>query len=111
VATYSGNVMSLAQVAKYGDKSVKDYVFHLTSGPDVMSTFVVYPRDYASAGFFMNHGNSKSKKSKINVKTSIAIAKMGPIVLMQAIKRINYGDELLYEYNGAFDSYDTSAFE
>jgi SET domain-containing protein len=29
VSTYSGNVMSLAQVAKYGDKSVKDYVFNL----------------------------------------------------------------------------------
>ena len=96
--------MSLAQVAKYGDKSVKDYLFHLISGPDVMSTFVVYPINYASAGFFMNHSH---KKNQINVKASISIARTGPIVLMQAIKKINYGEELLYDYNGEYDLYRT----
>jgi SET domain-containing protein len=90
--------MSLSQVAKYGESSLKSYVFHLLLGPDVMSNFVVYPKDYASAGFFMNHTSSKSKKR--NVKTMVVIGKMGPIVFMQAIKKIEYGDELLYDYNG-----------
>jgi SET domain-containing protein len=76
-----------------------------------MSTFVVYPSDYASAGFFMNHADSKCKRSKINVKTSIAIAKTGPIILMQAARKITYGEELLYDYNGAFESYSTSTFQ
>ena len=59
MATYSGNVMSAAQVAKYSGKDVKGYIFHLISGPDVTSTFLVCPRDYASAGYFMNHGIEK----------------------------------------------------
>jgi SET domain-containing protein len=99
VATYSGNVISLVEVAKIRDNSIKDYLFHLISGPDVQSTFVVCPKDYASAGFFMNHADKRNKQ-KINVKTLIVIHKSGPIVLMQASKRINYGDELLYNYNG-----------
>jgi SET domain-containing protein len=90
---------------------VKPYLFQLVLGPDAMSTFVVYPKDYASVGFFMNHANSKCKKSKINVKTSIAIAETGPIILMQSTRKITYGEELLYDYNGAFESYNTSAFE
>jgi hypothetical protein len=53
----------------------------------------------------------KCKKSKINVKTSIAIAETGPIILMQSTRKITYGEELLYDYNGAFESYNTSAFE
>ncbi len=53
-----------------------------------MSNFVIYPKDYASAGFFMNHTHSK----KANVKAFMAIAKMGPIILMQATKKIDYGD-------------------
>ena len=111
VATYSGNVMSLSQVAKYGEHGLKSYVFHLVLGPDVTSNFVVYPKDYASAGFFMNHTNSKCKKSKANVKAMTVITKMGPIILMQAIKKIDYGDELLYDYNGEYGSYDTRGFE
>ena len=100
--------MSLAQVAKYGDKNVKDYAFHITSGPDVMTNFVVYPQDFASVGFFMNHGSKK--KHKINTKASIALAETGPIVLLQAIKKINYGEELLYDYNGCYNYYETRGF-
>jgi SET domain-containing protein len=111
VATYSGNVLYLAQVAKLRDNSIKDYLFHLISGHDVRSTFVVYPKEYESAGFFMNHADSKRNKKEINVKTLIAIHKSGPIVLMQASKKINYGDELLYNYNGEYDSFDTKDFE
>jgi SET domain-containing protein len=111
VATYSGNVISLAQVAKYADKSIKDYMFHLISGPDVQTNFVVYPKDYASPGFFMNHADFRTNKKRINVKTLIALHKNGPIVLMQASKNINYGEELLYDYNGEYDSYDTQGFE
>ena len=55
VATYSGNVMTLSQVAKYGDPTTNQYTFELTYGPDVTSNFAVYPKDYASAGYFMNH--------------------------------------------------------
>jgi len=55
VATYSGNVMALSQVAKYGDPTTNQYTFELTYGPDVTSNFAVYPKDYASVGFFMNH--------------------------------------------------------
>jgi hypothetical protein len=57
--------MSLAQCAKYGDKNIKDYVFHFISGPDTSSTFVVYPKDFASTGFFMNHGTKKGKKTNV----------------------------------------------
>jgi SET domain-containing protein len=111
VATYSGNVVSLARVASMIDKSLKDYLFHLISGPDVEANFVVYPKDYASAGFFMNHADSRVNKKKINVKTLIALHKNGPIVLMQASKKINYGEELLYDYNGEYAFFDTRGFE
>mgnify|MGYP001580450904 FL=1 len=80
--------MSLAQVAKYGCKSMKNYIFHLIDGPDVTSTFVVCPRDYASAGYFMNHGTTKKQ---INISASIAIDKNGPIIIMRAIRDIKYG--------------------
>jgi hypothetical protein len=103
--------MSLAQIAKYGDKRVKDYVFHLVSGPDVMTNFAVYPQDFASAGFFMNHGSKSKNKNKINTKASIAIAESGPIILLQAIKMIKYGEELLYDYNGFYNAYETANFE
>lgn len=106
VGTYSGNVMSLSQIGKYGDKKLESYIFQLIQGPDVKSTFAVYPRDFASAGFFMNH----SKKNK-NVTASIAIASNGPIVLFQASKKIDYGEELIYNYNGMFDNYNTEEFE
>jgi hypothetical protein len=91
VATYSGNVLSLAQVAKFKDDRIKDYIFHLISGPNVSTSFVVFPKDYASTGFFMNHADSRANKKIINVKTLIALHKNGPIVLMQASKKINYG--------------------
>ena len=68
------------------DKSVDAYLFHLISGPDVLTNFVVYPSKWASAGYFMNHGTGK-----INVKTFIALHRSGPIVIMQATKKINYG--------------------
>jgi hypothetical protein len=107
VSTYSGNVMSAAQVSKYTDKSVKDYIFHLTSGPDVATIYFVCPRDYASTGYFMNHGIYKN----VDVKASIVIATTGPMIIFQATGNIGYGQELIYNYNGNFDSYDTTAFE
>jgi hypothetical protein len=108
--------MSAAQVAKYTDVNVKEYLFQLISGPDVTSTFLVCPRDYASAGYFMNHGKEKKEKGKkyqknINVKASIVIANAGPIIIFQAMRKIKYGEELVYNYNGNFDSYDTTTFE
>jgi SET domain-containing protein len=98
----------MAQVAKYGDKAIKEYAFHLASGPDVMTNYAVYPQDFASAGFFINHSKSKNK---INTKASIAIGESGPIILLQAIKKIDYGEELLYDYNGFYNSYETSNFK
>jgi SET domain-containing protein len=102
--------MSLAQVAKYEDKNVKDYVFQIVSGPDTSSTFAVYPKDFASTGFFMNHSSKTERKNKINVKASISITKHGPIILLQALRKIKIGEELLYNYNGKFDSFNTTAF-
>lgn len=106
VTTYSGNVMSLSQVAKYGNKHINEYTFHLLAGPDVMTNYVVYPKDYASPGFFMNHSTSNT-----NVKTIAVISKRGPLILMLATKAIEYGKELLYNYNARFDSYDIKNFE
>jgi len=111
VATYSGNVVSLAQAAKYSEIIAKDYLFHLISGPDVKTNFVVCPTTFASAGFFMNHANSKRSKSKINVRTLIALHKNRPIIIMQATKKIDYGKELLYDYNSEYAMYDTHNFE
>lgn len=71
-----------------------------------MTNYVVYPKDYASAGFFMNHSNSKT-----NVKTLTVISRRGPLILMLASKSIEYGKELLYNYNSRFYSYDTNDFE
>lgn len=106
MATYSGNVMGLSQVAKYGSKHINEYTFHLLAGPDVMTNYVVYPKDYASAGFFMNHS-----KSNTNVTTIMAISRKGPLILMLASKNIEYGKELLYNYNARFDAYDIHGFE
>lgn len=89
-------MVSLAQASKYKEDNIKDYLFHLISGPDVQTNFVVFPKDFASAGFFMNH--TKIKK-KVNVNAFIAIHKNGPIILMQAIRRIKSREELLYDYN------------
>lgn len=111
VATYSGNVVSLAQAAKHRDAVIKDYLFHLISGPDVETNFVVYPITFASAGFFMNHADSKKNKGKINVKTLITLHRNRPIILMIATKKIDYGKELLYDYNGEYIVYDTHSFE
>lgn len=108
VATYSGDVISVAQAAKHSEKISKDYLFHLISGPDVQTNFVVNPSTFASAGFFMNHANSKSK---INVKTLIALHRNKPIIIMQATKKIEYGKELLYNYNSEHALYDTRSFE
>jgi len=44
----------------------------------------------------MNHIESKNK---VNVNAFTAIHKNGPIILMQAIRRIKIGEELLYNYN------------
>lgn len=96
VATYSGDVISLAQAAKHSEKVSKDYLFHLVSGPDVQTNFVVNPNIFASAGFFMNHAHSSNK---INVKTLITLHQNKPIIIMQATKKIDYGKELLYNYN------------
>lgn len=84
-------MISLAQVAKLNDKTMKNYLFHLITGPDVQTNFVVFPKNYASVGFFMNHADAKTNKKKINVKAMIALHKNGPIILMQATKKINYG--------------------
>jgi SET domain-containing protein len=99
VSTYSGNVVSLAQASKYNEDNIKDYLFHLTCGPDVQTNFIVFPKDFASTGFFMNHASSIKAKKKINVNAFIAIHKNGPIILMQAIRRIKFREELLYDYN------------
>ena len=87
VSTYAGNVMSLSQVSKYGEKKINKYTFQLTRGPNAVSDFVVYPKDYASAGYFMNH----AEESKVNVTTMVKVSKNGPIILMQSTKNINYG--------------------
>jgi len=106
VSTYSGNVVSLAEVSKLNEESIKPYLFHLISGPEVTSNFVVYPSQWASAGYFMNH----CVKGKANVKTFIALHRNGPIVIMQAAKKIDYAHELLYDYNGEHCAYDTGGF-
>ena len=103
VSTYAGNVMSLSQVSKYGEKKIGAYTFQLVQGPNAMSDFVVYPKDYASAGYFMNHATG----DKANVTTMVKVSKNGPIILMQATRNIQWGEELLYNYNGSFDSYNT----
>ncbi len=105
VATYSGNVMALSQVAKYGDSIINQYTFDLIYGPDVMSNYAVYPKDYASAGFFMNHA-----KSNTNVSTEVVLTKNGPLILMVASKEISYGKELVYNYNGCVNMYNTDDF-
>jgi SET domain-containing protein len=87
----------LAQASKYKEDNIKDYLFHLICGSDVQTNYVVFPRDFASSGFFMNH--TSSNKKKVNVHTSIAIHRNGPIILMRAMKRIKCGEELLYDYN------------
>jgi hypothetical protein len=107
VSTYSGNVVSLAEASKLNDESTKPYLFHLISGPEVTSNFVVHPSQWASAGYFMNH----DAKSQANVKTFIALHRNGPIVIMQAAKKIDYAQELLYDYNGEYCAYDTRGFE
>jgi SET domain-containing protein len=70
---------------------------------------VVYPKSYASLGFFMNHSSQKS--NKVNVSTMIALCQNGPIILMLANRKIKKGEETLYNYNGVLDSYDTEAYE
>ncbi len=45
----------------------------------------------------MNHS-----KSKANVRTIVVISKKGPLILMLASKNIEYGKELLYNYNSKF---------
>jgi SET domain-containing protein len=105
VATYSGNVMALSQVAKYGDSNINQYTFDLIYGPDVMSNYAVYPKDYASTGFFMNHASSST-----NVTTQIVLTKNGPIIMMIASKEIIYGKELVYNYNGCVKMYNTDDF-
>ena len=107
VSTYAGNVMSLSQVAKYGQKKINAYTFQLVQGPNAISDFVVYPRDFASTGYFMNHGVA----GKANVETMVKVSKKGPIILMQAMMDIGWGEELLYNYNGGFDSYDTQGYD
>lgn len=57
VATYSGNVVSLAQATKYSETVIKNYLFHLILGSDVQNNFVVCPTTFGSAGIFMNHAN------------------------------------------------------
>lgn len=79
--------MSLSQVSKYGEKKIDKYTFQLIQGPNAVSDFVVYPKDYASAGYFMNNAEG----SKANVKTIVKVSKNGPIILMQATRIINYG--------------------
>jgi hypothetical protein len=108
VSTYSGNVVSLAQASKYKAENIKDYLFHLINGPDIQNNFVVFPKDYASAGFFMNHTNSKNK---VNVNAFVAIHKNGPIILMQSIRRIKIGEELLYNHNAQLIGYDEVVFD
>lgn len=88
-------MVSLAQASKYKEDNIKDYLFHLISEPDVQTNFVVFPKDFASTGFFMN----LPKIKKVNINAFIAIHKNGPIILMQAIRRIKNGEELLYDYN------------
>jgi SET domain-containing protein len=105
VATYSGNVMALSQVAKYGDKVTNQYTFNLVYGPDVMSNYAVYPKDYASVGFFMNHA-----KTKNNVSTEVVLTNRGPLILMIASKEIQYGKELVYNYNACLNLYNTDDF-
>ena len=107
VSTYAGNVMSLSQISKYGEKKIDAYTFQLIQGPNAMSDFVVYPKDYASAGYFMNHATG----DKANVTTMVKVSKNGPIILMQATRNIQWGEELLYNYNGSFDSYNTQGYE
>jgi hypothetical protein len=89
VSTYSGNIVSLAQASKYKEKIIKDYLFHLINGPDVQNNFLVFPKNFASAGFFMNHTQTKKKG---NVNAFIAIHKNGPIVLMQSNRKIKSGE-------------------
>jgi hypothetical protein len=59
----------------------------------------------------MNHADSRIKSNNVNVKTLIAIHRNGPIVLMIADRKINCGDELLYDYNGEYDAFNTNGFE
>jgi hypothetical protein len=98
----------LAQASKYKAENIKDYLFHLINGPDIQNNFVVFPKDYASAGFFMNHTNSKNK---VNVNAFVAIHKNGPIILMQSIRRIKIGEELLYNHNAQLIGYDEVVFD
>lgn len=105
-ATYSGDVQSLSQISKYGNKETNAYTFDLTLGPHSASSYVVYPKFYASVGFFMNHSNKKP-----NVITKVVLERNGPIILMLALRKIEYGEELTYNYNGEVNNYPTKGFE
>ena len=56
----------------------------------------------------MNHTSSKNI---VNVYAFIAIHKNGPIILMQAIRKIKHGEELLYNYNAESVGYNTEGFD
>lgn len=81
-------MISLAQAAKYIRTVVKDYLFHLISGPDMQTNF-------DSARYIMNSVDSKKSRDKITIKTLIALHQNRTIILMQATKKTEYGKELL----------------
>jgi 7-cyano-7-deazaguanine synthase in queuosine biosynthesis len=107
VATYSGEVRSLAEISILNEESVKPYLFQLISGPTVSTNYAVYPDCWASAGYFMNHADGKLA----NVKTFIALHISGPLIVMQASKKIRKDQELLYNYNAEHSAYDTNQFD
>ena len=55
----------------------------------------------------MNH----ARADRSNVNTFIALSKGGPMILMLARRKIEIGEELVFNYNSAFSLYNTKNYK
>ena len=84
-----------------------EYTFQYCFGPLASQDFNIVPQKNWSIGPFLNYGGRKRR----NVSTIKGATKNEIVVVLYASRAIRKGEELLYDYNGAMEAYNTKGWK
>jgi hypothetical protein len=89
VANYPGKLITQAEIFESYQNC--KYIFSFQDGPTPFTSWAIIPVGVANLGIFINHG-------KPNVAPSRFWSSKGPIILFISLRKINMGEEILYDY-------------
>ena len=108
LSLYCGNNISyLGDVVPRCFGGTTEYAFQYCFGPLASQDFNIVPQKNWSIGPFLNYGGSQRR----NVSTIKGATEKEIVVVLYASRAIRKGEELLYDYNGAMEAYNTKGWE